>query len=108
MGMKSRNSLSMGMGWQHAADMAIELNMARQLRHAHQETHHFTAPSPIGHKLNVLRHELAVHANEIHRQSIHNKLLLNLNSLSDDVLDSLLGQLVVELAAVIGTSGTQD
>ena len=53
---------------------------------------------PVGNKFNVLRHELGVHADELHGQCIGNKVLLNLNSAADNFVHPLLGQLLVQKA----------
>lgn len=49
---------------------------------SHQET--------IGHKLDVLLHELGVHTNQHHGQGIRQELLLDSHSFSDDGVDTLL------------------
>jgi len=50
----------------------------------------------IGAELNVLAHELAIHANEFDGQRVGDKDLFNVDSVSDDLRDALLGQLVDE------------
>ena len=46
-----------------------------------------------------LRHQAAVHADEVHWQRVAHKLLLDLHSFAHDRRDALLGQLVVQQAA---------
>ena len=48
----------------------------------------------VGDKLDVLLHELSVHADEGAREGLGQELLLNLDSLPDDGLDVILRRLV--------------
>ena len=47
----------------------------------------------IRHELNVLRHELRVHPNEVARERLGNELLLDLHCVADNLVRLLLGQL---------------
>ena len=49
----------------------------------------------VRHKVNVLAHEFLVHANQAHRQRLAEELLLDVNSLNNDVCQPLRVQLVV-------------
>jgi hypothetical protein len=51
----------------------------------------------IGDELNVLLHEVGVHAKESARKSLGQEFLLNLDSFGDDVLDSLLAGAVLQV-----------
>ena len=46
-----------------------------------------------------LRHEAAIHADEVHRQRVTDELLLNHNGLRHNLSNPLLAKLVVEQAA---------
>ena len=51
----------------------------------------------IGHELNVLAHELGVHANQLTGQRLGDELLLNLHGLADNLVSILLTQFVGQL-----------
>lgn len=51
----------------------------------------------VGDEFDVLAHQLRVHAEQGDRQSVSQELLLNANSLDDDVLDNLLAGAVVQV-----------
>jgi hypothetical protein len=52
---------------------------------------------PVGHKLDVLLHEVAVHAYQVAGQCFREELLLNLHSVSDDDVDTFFGRLVSQV-----------
>ncbi len=52
---------------------------------------------PVSDELNVLLHELLVHADEAHGKSVADELLLTLDSVPDDAVDGVLGELVLEV-----------
>lgn len=60
----------------------------------------------VGHKLDVLAHELGVHSNQSNRESIGQKLLFDRNCLNDDASDGVrvraLAQVGEEQARKIG------
>jgi hypothetical protein len=54
---------------------------------------------PVSYKLDVLRHQLAVHANQVAWEGLRHKLLLNSDGFNDDVTHTLLRHLVVHHTA---------
>lgn len=52
----------------------------------------------VGAELNVLAHHGGVHADELYGEGVGDELLLDGDSVADDVLDSLVGELVHEVA----------
>eukprot|EP00760_Papus_ankaliazontas_P038938 PhM_4_TR9425/c0_g1_i1/m.5804 len=54
----------------------------------------------VGDELNVLRHELAVHPDQSHRERVADKLLLDRHGLADDALHLFLRELVLEVGFV--------
>ena len=53
---------------------------------------------PVGAELDVLPHELGVHADELYGEGVADELLLDLDGVRDDVEDAGLGELVDQLA----------
>jgi hypothetical protein len=51
----------------------------------------------VSHKLDVLAHKARVHSDELNGERVLNKLQLNLDSLSDDLSNALVRDLVVEV-----------
>ena len=60
----------------------------------------------VSHKLNVLRHEVFVHAYERHRQGFAHKLLLYEHALCNDLAQSLWVQLFLQVPAIHCTFST--
>lgn len=53
----------------------------------------------IGDVLDVIAHVIRVHSDELDRQSVNQKLLLNRNSLADDFTDTLVRRTILQVLA---------